>query len=418
MPIFSVKEDIKVNVEETKVDNTRIMETDEPNTIILNQIGGYKWKVNYFNLITNITDYQSDFDLSLDLPITEYNEIKDLIIFLNSPLDNSKPDDITGEGIILLSVLPKLGDLFIANLMDGRKGLFILTGVTRGVYNNRDVYKINFKLYYIIDNTNIEIVKRLKEKTVNSFYYNDRYGIENNQQIYTTEQYVDVNFFKAELSNLISFFNRRMILPTNYNIIGYKTLNGIIYDPNLEYFIKRVIGVSNLKRDVYLYDLDKQISILDYMIDDSIMIEEIKRYRNLKFVTEYGNNVYLKPIRYSPVNWVVKLENVYNTPEIDENFENNENEYYPPLNKKSYIFSEDFYDVLFGIKVIEDTNLTLFENVILKLIDKEPIDKNDILTLIRSKEDLSVVQQLYFIPILYFIIKYYLNSFTTVSIGE
>jgi len=407
MSIFNVKENIKIESKEVNVTPTPIMESEAPDTAIVKQLRGYPWTVDYFNLITDLTDYQSDYDISIDLPITEYVRIKDAVIYLDSPLNNASPTELEGSGLIDLNIVPKLGDLFTAKLVDGRIGLFSLTSVKRGVYNLYNVFKIEFKIRAIIDESNKDILDRLLSKTVNTLVYNKDYAIDQSEPLYTETDYNNLSLLKEELENLLKYFNRRFIRPDLYNVLCFKSDADIIYDPILEKFVLEVMGRSKLSPKIYTYGLDVgESTFLDMMLDESVYPEYIKTKFKLEYPTRFGVNPFLKPLRYSNVTKVLlPADNPDGKLEIKDNIQN---EYFPVLSTNDYyLFGEGFYDVLLNNT---DKELTKLENMTLSVIYREPIEFNDIINAIRILPEIGEIQQLYFIPILYTIGRYYLSN--------
>jgi len=415
MAIFTLDDQIDDSTELINDDiKTPVFNSDVIRDDILKQIAGYKWYVDYYNLIANLDDNQTTADFSVDLATTEYTAIKNMVVILDTPISTDIAVDMTGSGYINANIIPKNGDVFIAKLIDGRLGVFSLTSVNRKNYNLKDIFLIEFKLYSIITNTEDNIYLSLINKTVNNLIYNKDYLKTSDKPLFTTQEYEDRITIKKYLKVLTSFYNSKVVNKDVKNYIAYmNTKSELIYDPNVEYFVKEVIGISNLNNNInILGKRDESIyTLLDIILSDidSIMIN---KYIKLVPTSDYGTNPYNNTMYWSGVRYVVNAVNIKNDL-IEENDVTNNNNY-PFISNLYYMFDSMFYDTLLGT-LEEDTevSLTLLELIVINIIHKEPIKISDIKTvmydLINSDNKL---EQYYYIPILIYSLFYYNNQIT------
>lgn len=420
MAIVTLTEKLS-NIEKTEptTDNTRLMESDlevkyDEQVEISKLISGYEWTVNYYNAQGDLSDYQDNFDSTLDFGIIDYVEYKNLVLYLDSPLEMVKPEELQGEALLDLNIIPKPSDVFIAKLIDGRYGIFTLTSIKRGVYNLSNVFKIGFKIYQIVDSLKDPIIEKIKNSTYTELYYNKDYIKDSSIPVLSKTQKDDIEYFNSVLKDLVKQYSRLFITPENYFIPLFKDDVYRYYDPNIIKFMLRFIPITELNNKMEIFNLPTEITILDYIADDSIFLSEVNKY--LKFIENVSDypNPYLMEVRFSPIGRIITAGEDYDkdlefkNPGIGDNL-------FPKISNKFYVFGEDFYSVLYKEKNIEEVNLTVFETLILNLINREPLDKEQLYDVLDNLSGLNKMQQYYFLPLSYVLVRYYLTKLKTTT---
>jgi len=423
MGIFAVNEivdDILKTQEEdkvTEVKSTTLLNTEIGVEEIVQQISGYRWTVDYYNIIADQEDLSTDVDTSLDLGVNEYKKIKNLIIYVDSPLPNEIPEDITGNGTITVNIVPKYGDVIAAKLADGRITLFTLTAVNRKTYNIYSVYDIEYRLYKIINRSDDVDFQTLEAKVVEVLYYNPNYLMDNTKPLLTDKEITDLRKIKSVIANLIRYYNSKFItmsahyqMSVNSTVANYE--NDIYYDPYLEWFYLNLLGMENLPEKFNYIGLKKdyEYSFLDMILLSDLDSFLIKEYLTLQY--EESPNIFLNPLIYR-TNKMFKLTD-------DEEVANNtldivlnrgiEDEVVCGLHTHTYLFSPDFYSVLKNTKTLDEVNISLIEQLVLKLINDEPIEITDI-DLVKSRVLTDVWEkQFFFLPIVISLYLYYVSK--------
>ena len=407
------------NINEVKenINKNPSYNVDTPMENIIKQISGYRWFVDYYNLVADSFDNQSTIDFSLDLAVTEYNLIKDMVLILDSPIDNDTAINIGGSGYVDSNIIPKNGDAFIAKLIDGRLGLFYLSQVSRDTYNLRDVFKVSFKLYSIINDENETDYVKLQDKVIETYYFNKDYLKTNDKKLFTSKEIIDRNKIDSLTNTLLAVYNSKIINTNVRYTISYKdNLNRITHDPYLEDFVSKIIGSTSLHRNTNMFSKKdtNRYTILD-VLSENLNSKLIYKYFSINSASKLGSNPFLRPILYGGVDRVVMPEK-----ELSSTLEPliQDNDLYPYVSNLYYIFPEDFYLVLSGVKTIDDADtISNLEKIILNIINKETIklvDVEDIIDdlLINGEEP----ELYYYIPILIYILRYYKNNYNIASI--
>jgi len=411
MALFTLDNNIDTNTAMINEDiKTPAFNSDIISDNILKQISGSKWYVNYYNLISTMDTNQSTADFSLDLATTEYTVIKDMVIILDTPISTDIAVNMTGSGYINAGIIPKNGDIFISKLIDGRLGVFSLTGITRKNYNLKDIFLIEFKLYTIISSKEDEVYTKILDKTVTTLIYNKDYLKTSDKQLYTEQEYVDRTNIKKYLKTLIAYYNTKVINKNSKYSICYLTkTKELMYDPNMEYFVKDIIGTANLPDKLNIFGKkDKSIFTILDMLTDKVDKLLINQYTVKLPSSKFGINPFNSTMYWCGVKYVITTDSIKKTI-MDHDVTNND--LYPYVSSINYIFDDIFYNNLLGID--STIKLTKLENIVLNMIDNNPIK---LVTITDIMYDLlqsnHTLEQYYFIPIIIYSLLYYNNQIT------
>lgn len=163
-----------------------------------------------------VTDYYSQFlgkhsepmPLSIDRSPTyqQYREIKSMELKVTSPISFS-PDpttrvmEVRGAGITLPFLVPNVGDMFVADVGDGRVGLFTVIEATRATILKDSVYNIEFVMQ---DEFTQQYRDDLQRKTIESFHFSRESLISGCGPFVTEKEYVRAIDYKKLREELVS----------------------------------------------------------------------------------------------------------------------------------------------------------------------------------------------------------------------
>ena len=128
-----------------------------PSTHLLAHIEGSNWTVTYYSQQVAKTDELKPLQLGTSPAHQQYRRIDNYRFKVNTPLSQSQDDEykefqVTGEASLFWSLVPNVGDMFIADVGDGRSGLFTLTETERMSYNKDSCYRVSYVLVsYLTD---------------------------------------------------------------------------------------------------------------------------------------------------------------------------------------------------------------------------------------------------------------------------
>jgi len=410
MPIYGLKKELEAEIKEKEdrslVPLFRSEVVDEP---VRAFIQGHKWKVTYFHRLINEMVQVTEYDPNLDPTLQDYIRIDNLTLYLQEPLPEGIGDDLKGEAIIDIDFIPNPNDLFIAKLIDGKNVIFTIESVERFNYNNDNMFKISFMLYGEYENLEDPLIKKLLESTTEELIYNDEYRQTHTQPLYKKEDFVEREEIFRRIEKMVNLFQETFIIPDHEFYLTYENEhNNIIYDPEMENFIDKVIGYSNLSVELNIVGLKSEsLSILDYLIDSNQPTGRIKEFCVENKPARFPINPYLSSLSYSCIDYILELKG-------SGDYKDNGiiNELYPYLPDGRYIFRKEIYDVIKRDDEIDTENLTLFEQLVLSMILREPIEFDDLTELYENLHLLNEEHLFYYLPILLLLHKFYVTTFT------
>ncbi len=144
-----------------------------PKSHIINNLEGDPWTVDYYQQRVGVGDMLQPLQLGTPAPYQQYNLIKRLVLKVTQPIDPSQDSEsmafnVTGTAGVFFGLKPNKHDMFLADIGDGRCGVFTVTESQRMSHTNEACYNIEYKLVYELN----EVVEAdFNKKTVETFVY-------------------------------------------------------------------------------------------------------------------------------------------------------------------------------------------------------------------------------------------------------
>jgi len=415
MAIFGLREEIE-EIVINKEDNSLVplYDNERVDASILVTLPGYSWDVTYLHRKVDETTPVTQFDVNVDITLQEYIKISNMIIRVDSPLGSGTQDALGGSGIIDIDIIPNPNDIILSKLPDGRIIIFSITEIERINYNNQGLFKISYKSYAEIHDIQDPIYIKLMDSIYEELIYNKDFRIDKVKPLYTTTEVRNRKELTGTLERLLIHWNNMFIIPEHgFYVVTKNKLNGLLYDPYLEKFIRNIVGLNNLDNSIEIIDFDYNIiTVLDYILNDNYSTGRLCKHMTHVSSNNFGTNPYLMAMMFTGVSSVIQNSNTTDDLVISNN--TTVNEFFPMVDNKYYIFRESIYKVLRGetLTNVEKEELTLFENVFLSMMTGGVINMSDMLVLNKEVFNLDEKELFYFIPIQIYIVKYYLTTFT------
>jgi len=391
-----------------------LYESENVDSLVRAFIDGYKWPVTYFHRVIDDMDQITEYDPELDPTLQNYVRINNLTLYLQSPLPEGTGDNLAGEAIIDLDIIPNPNDLFIARLLGGKIVMFSIEDVQRINYNNDNLFSVSFKNYGEYDSEDDPLIVSLMRSTTEELTYNEKYRIDSTQPLYTPD---DLNLKKDilfKIDSLINLLNTKFVNRKTQFFYGYIDKDSkLIYDPHMYKFIKKAIGFMYFKKVPERVDItDNESVILDYMLD--LTISKILIAENVRLSVFGDNNNLIKTSPYLDNTMFTLIDKVVDIVEEEVSYKDNGNinELYPYLPTGKYIFRKEIYDVILRDKIIDKDKLTLFETIFLSFINRVPIEYDDLELLYTNINKLPNAELFYYVPILITILNWYVTTFS------
>lgn len=144
-----------------------------PTSHLLTAIEGSSWKVNYYSQVVDTDNDLSGQLVNREAILQQYRlvigfEFKVTTALTDSQDDQSKAMIVSGAANIYPFLVPNVGDMFLADIGDGREGVFKITSSER-----RSIFKdtSHFVEYELIDYSTEERRIDLNRKVVKTLYF-------------------------------------------------------------------------------------------------------------------------------------------------------------------------------------------------------------------------------------------------------
>jgi hypothetical protein len=391
-----------------------------PLKTLLTAIEGRRWVVTWFSQVLGgdgETAAQQDSRLAINQQYKRINnlELKVTDAIPINPTYNVESTEFEARGRANMypGVIPNPGDMFIADLGDGRPGLFIVIApVEQRTIFTQTTYAIEFTLkQYLTPEDHAD----LTEKTVQEYFFiRDFLDTGINPLITTTahDQYQQLLEMRQALPQ--EYLNQ--YIDREFSTLLVPGLERT-YDPFLTTFVDTCFGdkvtevfIRGLNKPTVMDDRQRlPVTLFDAIID--LRPRTLKRAeKQIKILSTrlFHANPYYGGIRYSGLYSVVLPPNV-RANQGGEGMDWTNLPPAPPVNADGsrdipavfadgyYILSKAFYD--------RDTNnLSQLEALVWQMFDNNTVDPGKVLDLWDKSYDWSALSQFYLLPILYALI--------------
>ena len=240
--------------------STVVNSTYNPKDSLLTHISGSRWSCTYYQQIRD-RDEALDSHSSSSGVYQQYRKIERFELRVDSELaptqnENSEMETV-GSSKIFTSLIPNVGDVFIADVNDGRLAKFTVTTSRRMTLAKNTCYHIEYALIEFI--LNDEQLQELEDKVFQTFVFHIDYLQAGLSPFLTKEETVDrIKYkrvmFELEDSYLSEFFNfqcNTLIYPTT---VPEEADEGIkyLYDPYLLTYVRQVFESQSNELKEYI----------------------------------------------------------------------------------------------------------------------------------------------------------------------
>ena len=139
-----------------------------PLSSLLVYIEGMSWTTEYYSQILDRDSEPTPQDLGKLPPYQQYKKISGFELKVNSPLTSSQDSEsleftVSGGATLYPSIIPNKGDMFLADVGDGRVGVFAVTTVEKKSILKNACYTVE---YILVAYDDVIRIRDLQNKTV------------------------------------------------------------------------------------------------------------------------------------------------------------------------------------------------------------------------------------------------------------
>lgn len=165
---------VKVKIEPTCFDGITVDTEYVPSSAILMWAQGSIWNVDYYSQILGRSIEPKPLDLHLPPIEQQYRYLKKVPLKVTSALSFQQMDTqtntmvTTGGGFTYPFLTPNIGDMFVADIGDGRAGLFTITRAERATILKDSVYNVE---WIMVSEATMDKLENLAAKVEETYYF-------------------------------------------------------------------------------------------------------------------------------------------------------------------------------------------------------------------------------------------------------
>lgn len=246
-------QDYKPDIVSPNVRNEVVNTRYTPLKSLMTYVSGMIWEVQYFHQILGEHSEPMPLQFEESGVLQQYLKINRFTIKVQTGLSRNPNTsegemELTGAGALLPGITPNEGDMFIADIGDGRAGLFTITNIeTMSPYKDT-AYQIE---YGFVDFLTPELDKNINGKTIEEAHYDIDYARTGKNPIIASADYFDREHLQAcEAAMTRHYFTEIYDREfTTFLLPGQITTT---YDPYLTRFVDKLIDGDKRPHTGYL----------------------------------------------------------------------------------------------------------------------------------------------------------------------
>jgi hypothetical protein len=414
-------------------------------------VAGQAWYVDYFKRVRGRDDDNRPYEADLHAVYQQYSLIKGFEFKVTSPLAPSqdattKDMSLKGTANVYGILIPNEGDVFLADIGDGREGMFTITRSTRMSHYNSTIHEVEYSMTH---QGSKELRDDIMSKTVEVSVFHKDFLDTGNMPLLSEEQTALVNNMKEHYGRLIALYFHDFF-SHNYKTLLVPNQHVVTYDPFIVRYIKTILTTDDhpVMRHIKEFNVQGDQTMYEFTLwnclesmDHNLLAMSVHKAGLVDVKQFYNGKPTLNSVYYTGVGCVVypdmspttvdagycgfsdpMLEDIVrgaarfrelnrlfkSTLEMDKSveiYEVGSPENTPQIKRVTvddyYVFSEQFYRHTGEIK------LSKLEAVTMAALKGEAIDIRILNELCTWAPKWDNVERFYYIPILLHLLKVY-----------
>lgn len=423
-----------------------------PLSALLTSIEGSHWTTDYYSQVVGDDNALVGQNVNRDAVYQQYKLIKRFELKVTQPLSTSQDQTqktmlTTGGANVYPFLIPSEGDMFLADIGDGREGIFRIMSSER-----KSIYKETcyFVEYELVNYSTDELRHDLNSKVVETIYFVKdflQYGQDPMLTHSEWEVFHDLAYWADERIRLWC----RMFLSNEFKVFVLPGQPEPTFDRFLAKAIKMVFDSKDSELMLYARilntdddDVMRAFSVWDAMLErDRNIMQYVFRKTGLTLARNFDRDAMHEGVHYSGLHYLVYPKDAYvavdyqmwprNKPIADEQVVNTtlpmsmintqlagfdaaltpvppisggvtDNPPIHPINMdEGYIFSPAFYDQAVTGQSQLEVQVNLY-------IDRKALDNRILLSLCEGFQKWGQLERFYYLPVLLILVKSAIRS--------
>lgn len=362
---------------------------------LLTYISGSSWTVNYYGQVLGADQVGSQQSVDTSGVNQQYRRLVGFELKVQDPWSPEQDEETklftaTGTSHIYPSIRPVKGDMFVADIGDGRSAIFTLTKVRQlSIYE-----EAGFAVDYVLKNWSTEeLMSDLDGKVVETQYF-DKEGLQKGDKAFlTSEEVVSRDEVEKLLEKLTGVY-RRKFWDKEFNTVLWNYNGRRVYDHFVVKFLRKLdLRWTQIPQGLNCSGIDKYSNptIWDNMVSgdrycyDTVEIMELEAPRSISQLPMLGGLGWSTiELTYSPTE--VKLATP-TTPDEDCLLD-----VHPVIAGEGYVLSPFWYS--------DDTKgMSKLERYLAMWFEGKSLETTELVNIAKNVNDWDDITQFYLTPI-------------------
>lgn len=389
-------------------------------------IEGQQWFVDYYKQVLNDDDEGNPLSTGTPGVLQQYRKIKNTEFKLTSPLSGSfeaGPNEwtMTGTANLYPSLVPNKGDMFVADIGDGRSGIFTVESVSEKSIYKDTAYEIEFSLSF--EYTAEKHGKDLESKVIETLYFEkDRILFGENPLVVEKKHLSDTELRKWErllFTTLYDEFIDNEEMTWRVPVTGAK-----LYDYHYTKMMEKLFDTDDiLMRTIRTLNLGISKRQGGYSLWDVLLLKD-RRYLSLCdrqwHITTRGDlyavavlnsafystfNAYVVPFKFAKehvrlsMNVKEVVKDIAYFTKLDESqlVKQDQPLIYPANIDNNYVFSDNFYR--------DEGHLSVLESLVKDYLENKGVNQVRLQLLLDTCLAWNPLDKFYYYPVLVMLIR-------------
>lgn len=269
----------------------------KPRSELLAYITGMTWVTDYYSRVVASDDEASGLDVHVPAPLQQYNRIWSMELKVQQELQTTFSDDGTeqktvGTAYVYPFLTPQPGDMFRADIGDGREGMFRVFRVTpQSMFMDR-VHEIEYEL---ISKDNPLYIGNLENRVQVTYRFVKDFLLNHQNPLLVEEDYHSGQTLSGEYYDLIYLYEQQYISREFRTLIlpGEKDLQNPVYDHG---FVDFVLSILESREGNRVRDI-RRMNFGDDSVINAVSLWDMLLRRDKRLMEKIYTMVGLTPAR-------------------------------------------------------------------------------------------------------------------------
>ena len=393
---------------------------------LITHIEGSQWDVNYYRQLLGEGQEPTGLSLEQNVVAQQYELIIGLEIKVDEPLSSEQVEAtgefvVTGSATLYPTIVPNVGDMLVADIGDGRMGIFQIEGLTRLSIMKQACYRVRYELkgYY-----NDEIRTNISDKVVKTVYFKKEFLLDGENPFLVESEVQAVEDLNDAYRNLITIYFQEFF-SEEYKTFLVPNTDYTVYDMHLTKLLSRILsneetsGLPHFTTMTCAGDINTRVTtIWDSMLKiDASLLYLVSAKDRLVAAKEFSLQPFFESVAMTGIDKVVypkfelthheKVQGKSVTDLVDTGAAEDvlaaygtpdANKIYAPNLDTFYVFSKQFYEN-------NTATMSLLELTTMQYLNGESISVETLRILINDVSEWTPLARFYYIPVLIMLAK-------------